>query len=317
MHETIGIDIGGTKIAGGLVDERGRITRAQRVATPAEDPEAIIEAVVVMTGQLASGREVEAVGVAAAAFLDAGRGLIRYAPNIAWRELPLADRLAERLALPVVLENDANAAGWAEYRFGTGAAHPEDDMVMLTLGTGVGGAIISGGRIVHGGFGGAGELGHVQAVPDGLACGCGACGCLEQYASGRALLRLAAETAELPGLGEDLARARDEHGGLSAEVLARLLRAGDPGALHALDTLGEHLGRACASIAAVLDPQRFVIGGGLSVAGSRLLEPVRAAFRSAVRGGGRLPEPEFLIAELGNDAGVIGAADLARASGRR
>lgn len=311
MRVTIGIDIGGTKIAGGVVDSRGSILAAERAATPASDPEAIIELVSTMAARLREGREIAAVGVAAAAFLDAGRRLIRYAPNIAWRELPLADRLSERLGLPVILENDANAAGWAEHRFGAGAAHPDDDMVMLTLGTGVGGAIISGGRLHHGGFGGAGELGHVLLVPDGLACGCGARGCLEQYASGRALLRIADELADAGGLGEGLARARAEYGELSASVLARLLRTGDAGALHALDELGGHLGRACASLAAVLDPKRFVIGGGLSVAGQRLLQPVREAFRSAVRGGGRLPEPEFLVARLGNDAGLVGAADLA------
>lgn len=311
MRVTIGIDIGGTKIAGGAVDAGGTILAAERAATPASDPEAIIELVAGMVTRLREGRQIAAVGVAAAAFLDAGRRRIRYAPNIAWRELPLAERLGERLQLPVILENDANAAGWAEHRFGAGAAHPDDDMVMLTLGTGVGGAIISGGRLYRGGFGAAGELGHVLLVPDGLACGCGARGCLEQYASGRALLRIAGELADAGGLGGGLARARAEHGELGAEVLGRLLRAGDAGALHALDELGGHLGRACASLAAVLDPARFVIGGGLAVAGDRLLQPVRAAFRSAVRGAGRLPEPEFVIAGLGNDAGVIGAADLA------
>src|SRR5690606_7019760 len=131
----------------------------------------------------------------------------------------------------VTLENDANAAGWAEYRFGVGSARPDHDTVMLTIGTGVGGAIISGGALFRGGFGGGGELGHVRMVPDGLPCGCGARGCLEQYGSGRALRRRAGELADAGSSGLALAQARAEHGELDGEILGRLLLAGDPGAL--------------------------------------------------------------------------------------
>lgn len=311
MH-AIGIDIGGTKIAGALVDESGGIVRAERRPTPAGDPDAIVDVVADLVRELGDGAEVAAAGVAAAGFVDEAQSTVYYAPNINWRREPLRDDLRTRLpGLDITIDNDANAAGWAEYRFGAGRG--ADDMTMLTIGTGVGGAIVIGGQLFRGGFGVAGEIGHLRVVPGGLPCGCGQRGCIEQYGSGRALLRIAGEIADAGGIGQSLAAARAAAGGvLEGDAVASLLEAGDPGAVAALRELGSWLGQACASVAAILDPEVFVFGGGVSVSGDLLLAPVREAYLAHLPARGFHPEARFAIAELGNDAGVVGAADLAR-----
>ncbi len=310
LVHAIGIDIGGTKIAGGVVDEKGRILQERRVATDAHDSEAILEAVVEMIDELRSENDVIAAGVAAPGFIDVAQSTVYYTPNIPWRNEPLRERLRGRLGLEVTIDNDANAAGWAEFRFGVG--REVDDMTMLTIGTGVGGAVVSQGRLFRGGFGAGAEIGHLRIVPGGLPCGCGAHGCIEQYGSGRALLRMANEIADAGGVGLVLAEARREHGRLSGEIVGDLIAAADPGALSALRQLGGWLGQACASLGAVLDPQLFVFGGGVSAAGDLLLAPIREAYLSHLPARGYRPEPRFAIAELVNDAGVVGAADLAR-----
>jgi len=306
----IGIDIGGTKIAGALVSESGQILAEDRQPTPAGDPAEIVDLVVAMIERLSLGHEVQAAGVAAAGFVDAAQSTVYYAPNINWRNEQLQRLISERVSLPITIDNDANAAGWAEYRFGAGRT--VTDMTMLTIGTGVGGAIVSQGRLFRGGFGAGAELGHLRVVPDGLPCGCGARGCIEQYGSGRALLRMANALADAGGMGLPLAQARAEHGELNGAVVGQYIAAGDPGAVHALQELGRWLGQACASLSAVLDPQLFVFGGGVAVAGDLLLDPVRESFFQHLPARGYHPEPRFEIAELVNDAGVVGAADLAR-----
>lgn len=311
MH-AIGIDIGGTKIAGALVDASGAIIRSDRVPTEATDPREIEDAVVAMIQGLAAGEQVVAAGVAAAGFIDAEQSAVHYAPNINWRNEPFRAKLEARLDLPILIENDANAAGWAEFRFGAGRTF--HDMVMLTIGTGVGGAMVAGGRLFRGGFGAAAELGHLRLVPNGLPCGCGARGCIEQYGSGRALLRIANEYADAGGVGLGLAAARSRNGKLTGKEVGRLILNGDGGARAALRQLGGSLGQACASLGAVLDPQVFVFGGGVASAGDLLLEPIRTAFLENLPARGYHPEPEFVIAQLVNDAGVVGAADLARDS---
>ncbi|WP_400999784.1 ROK family glucokinase [Agromyces sp. GXQ0307] len=308
MH-AIGIDIGGTKIAGAVVDELGAIVRSARVPTPV-DTAALEDSVVAMIGELAGGERIDAVGVAAAGFIDAAQSTVYYAPNIDWRNEPFREKLEARVGGNVVVENDANAAGWAEFRFGAGRM--VSDMVMLTIGTGVGGAIVAGDRLFRGGFGAGAELGHIRLVPNGVACGCGQHGCLEQYGSGRALLRMANEIADAGGIGQSLARAREEHGALDGTIVGALIASEDPGAVAALRQLGRWLGEASASLSAVLDPQRFVFGGGVAVAGELLLAPVREAYLEHLPARGYHPEPDFVIAELVNDAGVVGAADLAR-----
>jgi glucokinase len=310
--QAIGIDIGGTKIAGALVDDDGRIVRSERRPTPAGDPDAIVAHAIEIVRSLAGDGAIPPVGVVVPGFLDADREQVYYAPNISFREVPLRARLAEGLpGTAIVIDNDANAAGWAEYRYGVGRG--VSDMVLLTIGTGVGGAIVADGRLLRGGFGVAGEIGHMRIVPGGLPCGCGQHGCIEQYGSGRALLRFAGEIADAGGIGHELQVAREADGALDAGNVGRLLADRDPGAVAALRELGSWLGQACASLGAVLDPRVFAFGGGVAAAGDLLLDPVREAFLAHVPAGGFHPAPRFLIAELVNDAGVVGAADLARA----
>jgi glucokinase len=310
MH-AIGIDIGGTKIAGALVSDLGEILREDRTPTPARDSAAILDAVVEMINRLSDGEEVLAAGVAAPGFIDAAQSTVYYAPNINWRNEPVQQLLSERVSIPVTIDNDANAAGWAEFRFGAGRLY--SDMTMLTIGTGVGGAIVTRDQLFRGGFGAGAEIGHMRVVPGGLPCGCGAKGCIEQYGSGRALLRMANEIADVGGIvGTGLAEARAKSGTLTGDVLGSLIAAGDVGAVRALRELGGWLGQACASLGAVLDPQIFVFGGGVAIAGDLLLDPIREAYLAHLPARGYHPEPVFATAELVNDAGVVGAADLAR-----
>jgi glucokinase len=307
----VGIDIGGTKIAGGIVDESGALLRRSRVPTPVDVGE-IEAAVAAMVIELAAGEPVVA-GVAAAGFIDRDRSKVYFAPNIAWRDEPLRERLEALTGVPVLIENDANAAGWAEYRYGAG--ENLSDVVMLTLGTGVGGAVVVDGTLLRGGHGSAAELGHMRVVPEGRTCGCGQRGCLEVYGSGRALQHEASEIAVDAefGIGQRLAAAAREPEGLTGAVISRLVQEGDPGALEALRRIAVAIGTACGSFAAILDPQRFVIGGGVSQLGDVLLGPMRDAFAAAMpASGSSRPSADFAVAQMTNDAGVIGVADLAR-----
>lgn len=304
----VGIDIGGTKIAGGVVAEDGTIVEQTRVATPTDASE-LADAVAAMVADLASRHEVHAVGVAAAGFIDAARAVILHAPNIDWTNEPLRDELERRIGRPVTLENDANAAGWAEYRFGAGRG--SRNMVMLTLGTGVGGAVVTDGELLVGGNGIGAELGHIRFVRGGRRCGCGQYGCLEQYASGRALQVEAEQIAATGGIGAALDAARSEDGRIHGPAISQLVLADDPGALEALGKVATALGESCGEFQAILDPELFVIGGGVAALGDRLLDPVKAAYSMSVPGYGERPVATFAIAELVNDAGLIGVADLA------
>jgi glucokinase len=307
----IGIDIGGTKIAGALVDPHGGIIRESRVPTPAQDPNAIADSVVALIKELSDGVEVIAAGVAAAGFIDAERANIIYSPNLSWRNEPFKSKLQARLDIPVFIENDANAAGWAEFRFGAG--RDVKHMAMLTIGTGVGGAIIVDGQLVRGGFGIAGELGHVRLVPEGRLCGCGQKGCLEQYGSGTALLRAAKDlVASGDPKSARLAELQAEAGELTGVQVYQAITERDSGAMGLLDELGTLLGQAAASLVAVLDPEVIVIGGGVSAAGNLLLDPIKKAFDQHLPASTYRPHLRFAIAEFVNDAGVVGAADLAR-----
>lgn len=311
MH-AIGIDIGGTKIAGALVSADGVIVRELRVPTPATDPDAIAEAVVGLITELSEDVAVVAAGVAAAGYVDAARANIVYAPNLSWRNEPFKAKLEAKLDIPVFIDNDANAAGWAEYRFGAGRGYRH--MVMLTIGTGVGGAIITDGRLLRGGFGVAAELGHIRHIPNGRLCGCGRNGCIEQYASGTALLRSAIELANSGSpAGARLSELMTENEGqLTGVQVYQAISEGDEGSLGLLRDLGIALGKTIATLAAVLDPEIVVIGGGVSAAGDLLLDPIREGYLSSLSAKGFHPELTVAAAQFVNDAGVVGAADLAR-----
>ena len=310
MH-AIGIDIGGTKIAGALVDPDGAIIRESRIPTPATDSEAIVNAVIELISELSEGVEVVGAGVAAAGFIDADRAVMLHSPNLSWRNEPLKEKLQARTSIPIFLENDANAAGWAEYRFGAGRGVKH--MVMLTIGTGVGGAIVTDGNLLRGGFGIAAELGHFRLVPDGRPCGCGQRGCVEQYGSGTALLRSARElVASGDSAGARLAEIEAEAGELTGTQVYQAITERDPGAIRLLNELGDYLGQTIASFAAVLDPSLVVIGGGVSAAGDLLIEPIRESFARNLPATHNRPHLRIEVAQLVNDAGVVGAADLAR-----
>lgn len=312
MSLTCGVDIGGTKILGGVVDETGEIVEELRVESPATDVEAIEKAVIDLVGRLRERHEIEAVGVGAAGYVDKSRSIVMFAPNIAWRDVDLKAELEDGTGLPVVIENDANVAAWGEFRFGAG--HDVDDLLLVTVGTGVGGGVVLDGELFRGAFGVGAEIGHLRVVPNGLLCGCGNLGCLEQYGSGSALVREARRAA---AGGSLLARhlldlAGGEVEAITGPMITEAARGGDPFSIEQLADLGRWLGEGLASLAAVLDPAVIVLGGGVSEAGELLLGPVRQAFGANLTGRGHRPLAEVRRARLGNRAGLIGAADLAR-----
>ena len=312
MGLTVGVDVGGTKVAAGVVDESGQVLERVRRDSSAQVPGATEKVITEAVRELEAAYPIEAVGVGAAGLVDETRSVVRFAPNLGWREQPLRALLEEATGLPVVVENDANAAAWAEYRFG--AARGRDDVVMITVGTGIGGALVLAGRLHRGRYGLAGEVGHLVVDKDGRHCGCGRRGCWEQYASGNALLRAARNRA---AQDRDRARILLSYGDGSPEGVAgphvtAAAQAGDPVALQTFEEIGYWLGRGMAELAAVLDPGCFVVGGGVSEAGELLLGPARREFAQHLVGADVRPAAEVLPAALGNLAGLVGAADLAR-----
>jgi len=307
-----GIDVGGTKIAGGVVDTDGTILEELRVESPATDSEAIEEAIAGLVAELRTRHDISAVGIGAAGYIDKSRAVVLFAPNLAWRDLNLKNELEERIDLPVTVENDANAAAWGEFAFGAGA--DVDDLLLVTVGTGVGGGLVLDGEVYRGAFGVGAEIGHLRVVPDGHLCGCGNRGCLEQYASGTALVREARHDARAGSLlARDLLdRAGGDPGAITGPMITEAARDGDRFAIEQLAGLGRWLGEGIASLTAVLDPAVVVIGGGVGAAGDLLLDPTRAAFASQLTGRGHRPMLDIRPAKLGNKAGMIGAADLAR-----
>ncbi|WP_426244150.1 ROK family glucokinase [Nocardioides sp. LHG3406-4] len=312
MSLACGIDVGGTKIAGGVVDPEGKVVEEIRVESPATDSEGMEDAIVALVGELRSRHEIVAVGVGAAGYVDRNRATVLFAPNIAWRDVDLRAELEARVDLPFVIENDANAAAWGEFSFGAG--EDVDDLLLVTVGTGIGGGIVLDGRLHRGAFGVAAEIGHLRLVPGGHLCGCGNRGCFEMYGSGTALVRetRAAVEAGSPFAQPLLERAGGRVEDIDGPLISVAAAEGDRFAIGQLADLGRWLGEGIASLAAVLDPAVAVIGGGVSAAGDLLLDPLRAAFEASLPGRGYHPELEIREATLGNHAGLIGAADLAR-----
>ena len=313
----IGIDIGGTKVAGGVVDAAGTVTHRARRDTPdrSKSPSVvegtIVEVVAELMAQVGPA-SVACVGIGAAGFVAADRATVVFAPHLSWRHEPLQQALQKRVAVPIFVDNDANAAVWAEWKFG--AAQGETHVMMITLGTGIGGGILVNGQVQRGRFGIAGEFGHMQVVPGGHRCECGNRGCWEQYASGNALVREAHSlySANSPIASDMLDRAGGAVGNLTGPLITEAARDGDPTACELLAEIGSWLGVGIANLAAAFDPGMFVIGGGVSAAGDLLLASARETFRRQLTGRGYRPEARIVAARLGNDAGLIGAADLAR-----
>jgi glucokinase len=310
----LGIDIGGTKVAGGIVAADGTILGTARRATPGASVSDTEDAIVAVVEELAAGHDGElvGVGVGAAGWFDRTGDTVLFSPHLAWRNSSLRKDLAVRLQRPLWVGNDADAAAWAEYRYG--AARGSDLGLMITLGTGIGGGIVLDGRLRRGSHGVAGEWGHMRVVPDGRLCACGNRGCWEQYASGTALGQTAREVARTsPAAAAQLLERVDcEPDRLTGEDVARAAAEGDPLALELVTEVGVWLGQGIADLAAVLDPEVVVIGGGVSKLGEMVLAPARDRLDRALPGRGFRPGPRVVAAELGPQAGMVGAADLVR-----
>jgi glucokinase len=305
--EAIGIDVGGTKVNAFRVARDGTIVARSSEPTPAEDEERTLETMIRLASALRTP-DVLAVGVGAAGLVDATDGVLRFAPNLAWRDVPIAARMRDALELPCQVDNDANVAAYAEYRFGAGRGYRH--MLLVTVGTGIGGGIVSDGRLFRGAHGLAAEIGHIIVEPDGPECGCGNRGCWEQVAAGRAIGRLGRQEARKPG-----STLRSLGGGDPGKITGRLVteaaQRGDEAARRIVAEVGRRLGQGIAGLVNVIDPQVVVVGGGAIVAGDLLLEPARVAFREAVEGPEYRPGVPLVAADLGNDAGAVGAAALA------
>lgn len=313
MSLTVGVDVGGTKVLGGVVDAAGKVLATSRRDTPREGGSELTKTIAEVALELMQEHSITAVGVSAAGFVSSDRKTMLATPNIAdWNGVQLDIELTKLIGLPVVIENDANAAAWGEAKFGAG--RNQAHMMMLTIGTGVGGGIVVNNELYRGAFGIAAEFGHLRVVPEGHLCGCGARGCFEQYASGSALRRHAREAISAsPDLARNLlARGDGTIDGLTGQAITDAAREGDAVALAAFQTTAQYLGAGIASLAVLLDPSCVVIGGGVVDAGEILLAPTREAMKRYMPFAGKHPYPEIVAAELGNEAGLVGVADLAR-----
>ncbi len=314
---TVGIDIGGTKVLGAVVDPAGQVMALERRPTEGHDVAAVEDTIVDLVQGFARQYDVAAVGIGAAGFVDVTRTVVMFSPHLNWRREPLRAKVAERVRLPVVVDNDANTAALAECRFGAGRGHRF--VLCATLGTGIGGALVFDNRVYRGANGMAGEFGHMQVVPDGHRCECGNRGCWEQYASGNALVRDARELvrADSPMAHHLRQVVEGDAARLEGPQITQAARDGDPLSIELLADVGRWLGVGLAGMAAAFDPGCIIIGGGLSDAGELLIGPTRTAFSRSLTGRGHRTEPEIVQAALGPNAGFIGAADMARSAARR
>jgi glucokinase len=308
----IGVDVGGTKVAAGVVDEDGKILARTRRDTPSASAKEVEQTIAEVVAELRADHDALAVGIGAAGYIDAARERVIFAPNLAWRDEPLRDEVAKLVGLPVVVENDANAMAWAEHRFGAGRG--ERNLMCLTVGTGIGGGLVFDGTLYTGAYGLGAEFGHLQLVQGGRRCGCHQRGCFEQYCSGRALLHAAREIADVQLVfGARLLELGDgTPEGITSRHVTQAAEEGDEAALACFAEIGEAFGEGLAILTAVLDPGLIVVGGGLGEAGELVLGPARETFYRKVTASGVRPPTPVVQAVLGNDAGLIGAADLAR-----
>jgi glucokinase len=305
----LGLDVGGTKIVGGVVAADGTVVeRMPAFPTPPGDASATLTVLLRVIGELrARHPDVQAVGVGAAGLVEWPRGYIRWAPNNVYRALPLRELLQEATGLPVVVDNDANTAAWAEARLGAGASY----MAFLTIGTGLGGGLILDGRLYRGTTGIGAEVGHIIVDPDGpYECGCGNVGCLEAVASGTALGRYGRETAAA-GPGGLLAELAGGAANVTGETVFKAAQAGDEAARSLFARLGHWLGIGIASLVNLFDFQLIVIGGGVAAAGDLLLAPARASFEQFAFARAHRQLPPIVLACLGSEAGWVGSAILA------
>ncbi len=311
---TIGIDLGGTNIKAGIVDRAGVLLGRTSIPTEARQGfehvfGRLVGLIETLPGELGvQRRDIAAVGIGTPGPMSHKEGIIYGAPNLpGWVNIPLRDRLSTAVGLPVTLDNDANAAAFGE--FTAGAGRDVSDMVMLTLGTGIGGGIVVAGRLLRGFFDNAAEIGHTIMVPDGRPCPCGQRGCFERYASANAV---AERLVEAIGAGErsSLGPRVQAGGRITSRDVCTAAQAGDELARRIWDETCRYLAIGCVNVQHMVNPELIVLGGGLIGAGAALLEPVRHHFGQLVWNVSR-DAPHIEFATLGDDAGVIGAAALA------
>jgi glucokinase len=302
----VGVDVGGTKILAVWLDAENKVVNRRRIPTP-DEGEALLDAIAAAVGSAAAGT----VGVGAPGLVDS-HGVLRFAPHLSHIVgLPLRSGLQQRLpGTHVTVDNDANCAAWAERSYGAGRG--SENLLMVTLGTGIGGGLVLGGQLARGAHGFAGEIGHMVVDPAGPPCPCGRRGCWERFASGSGLGRLAREAAEAGQVPEVVDRAGGDPAAVQGEHVTAAAERGDQPALAVIAQFARWLALGLANLANALDPDRIILGGGLAASGHLFLDPVRAAFHDMVEAADRRPAIDIVLAELGEEAGAIGAALLAR-----
>ena len=307
---TVGLDLGGTKVLGVLVDAAGAVLAQDRIATPTT-ADALIDGLGSLAESLAGGEPIDAVGVGAAGMITLD-GAVTYGPNVvAFREgFPLRALLHERVGLPVAVDNDANAAAWGEVVHGAVAG--VRDALVITLGTGIGAGIVADGHPYRGAHGYAAEVGHFQVIENGPMCACGVPGHWEAMASGTALGRMAREAAASGRLAAAVELAGGEPQNVRGEHVAEAVRAGDDEALALLTEYAGWVAVGLAGLTNILDPEVIVIGGGLIEMGETLLGPIREAFWRGVEAPTLRERVDIVVASLGVEGGAIGAAAMAR-----
>ncbi|WP_330182028.1 ROK family glucokinase [Nocardia sp. NBC_01503] len=310
---TVGIDVGGTNIRASVVDGAGEVLDTVTASTP-QSARALEDGLARVVKELCARHAIGAVGLAVAGFVDEDRATVRFAPHLPWEDAPVARRLTDRLGLPVLLEHDANAALWAEYRFG--AAAGGRNVVLVAIGTGIGAALLIDGRLYRGSYGVAPELGHLQVVPNGRACACGKRGCWERYCSGTALVDTALEMlATDPTRSTMLAReAGRDPGSLTGRRVAGAAQDGDPVALDVMADFARWLGLGLAFVSDIFDPDLIVVAGGVSSSAPLFLDDAREHYAGSITGARHRRLARIRTAQLGEAAGMIGAAELARAA---
>lgn len=310
---TVGIDVGGTNIRASVVNGDGEVLDTVQAPTP-HSARALEDALDRTVRELCHRHPIGAVGLAVAGFINGDRSTVRFAPHLPWQDTPVAQRLTERLGLPVILEHDANAAMWAEYRFG--AAAGGHNSVLVAIGTGIGAALLIDGELYRGTHGVAPELGHLQVVPQGRPCPCGKRGCWERYCSGTALAdtaieMLATDPVHSTVLARDVVR---DPGSLTGRRVAGAAQDGDPLAVRVIADFARWLGLGLAFVSDIFDPGLIVIAGGVSSSAPLFLDEAREEYARAITGAGHRPLARIRTTQLGEAAGMIGAAELARAT---
>lgn len=313
MPLTIGIDIGGTKLAGGLVDSTGALIAKRALPNMTRNETTIVSGVAKLVDELrAVGPNAMRVGIGCAGLIDHRAGVVVASPNLPLRNIGLRDLIATRCGIDVVIDNDANAAAFAEATVGAGAGH--QTVVCVTVGTGIGGGVVIDGQLLRGERGYAGEVGHVSLVAGGPVCACGRQGCFEAFASGSAIARMARGRWSEPA-AEALRTKVGSQDLVTGELVGELALLGDPFCREVVDTSGRWLGLGFVSLANIFDPSVIVVGGGAGSGLAELLLPVaRATLEEWILGAGHRPIPPVLRAALGADAGIVGAGLLAAAT---